>query len=177
MRNKISNRKGFTLVELVVVVAVIAILSGIVIANISSSRSKARDAKRISDIAQIQLALEQYFDRCGKYPALGYANLSGTNNTCPTGISFSSFISVVPKDPSTGIDYGYGVSADNLDYILKATLQNTGNTVTAEGLTVSTTKYNIGPCNPLTTNYCVGPKQVHGYRFISFNFYLRHDYR
>lgn len=158
--NKLKlNKRGFTLVELVVVVAIIAILSAVVITNINSSRSKARDAKRISDIAQIQLALEQYFNRCGVYPAAGGTYANPSSNSCPTGISFTSFISVIPKDPKTGLDYGYGVKSDNLDYILKATLENTGNRATSEGLTVDTTLYNIGPCTPVTTvNYCVGPK-------------------
>lgn len=49
-------------------IAIIAILTALIIVNIASSRAKARDAKRIPDIAQIQLALEQYFTKNGYYP-------------------------------------------------------------------------------------------------------------
>ncbi|QQR82870.1 type II secretion system protein [Candidatus Campbellbacteria bacterium] len=62
--------RGFTLIELLVVIAIIGILSSVVLASLNSAREKARDAKRISDIKQIQLALELYADsHAGLYPA------------------------------------------------------------------------------------------------------------
>lgn len=61
--------KGFTLIELLVVIAIIGILSSVVLASLNSAREKARDAKRISDVKQIQLALELYADsNNGLYP-------------------------------------------------------------------------------------------------------------
>jgi general secretion pathway protein G len=65
---KILFKNGFTLIELLVVLAIIAILTAIVTTNFTTSKSKARDAKRVSDIAQIQLALEMVFDKCNAYP-------------------------------------------------------------------------------------------------------------
>jgi prepilin-type N-terminal cleavage/methylation domain-containing protein len=69
MKKLFSKDAGFTLVELMVVIAIIAILTGIITTNFTSSRAKARDAKRISDLGHIQLAIELYFDRCKQYPA------------------------------------------------------------------------------------------------------------
>ena len=64
-----SRKGGFTLIEMLVVIAIIAILTGIIITGLVGSKAKARDAKRASDLSQIALALEQFFDRCDVYPA------------------------------------------------------------------------------------------------------------
>lgn len=128
-----NSQRGFTIVELMVVVAIIGILSGIIITNLTSSKSKSRDAQRVSDVNQIQLALEQYFDRCGQYPIpTGTSNgqiLLTANNGCPSGITFSSYISVIPNDPVSKTQYGYIVNSSALptDYILHASLENSNN--------------------------------------------------
>lgn len=62
------RNKGFTLIELLVVIAIIGILSSVVLASLNSAREKSRDAKRVSDIKQVQLALELYYDANGQYP-------------------------------------------------------------------------------------------------------------
>ena len=63
------TRRGFTLIELLVVIAIIGILSSVVLASLNDARQKSRDAKRISDIKQLQLALELNYDGQGNYPA------------------------------------------------------------------------------------------------------------
>jgi len=68
MKNSIkSAQKGFTLVELMVVIAIIGILSAIILANFTTARSKSRDGQRISDISQIQYALAAYFNQCKQH--------------------------------------------------------------------------------------------------------------
>ena len=62
-------KKAFTLIELLVVIAVIALLSTLSVVALSNARAKARDARRLSDIKQIQTALEMYLDDAGIYPA------------------------------------------------------------------------------------------------------------
>jgi prepilin-type N-terminal cleavage/methylation domain-containing protein len=64
-----NSKKGFTLIELLVVIAIIGILSSVVLASLSTARQKSRDAKRISDLGQVQLALELFFDRIQSYPS------------------------------------------------------------------------------------------------------------
>ena len=64
-----NTKKGFTLIELLVVIAIIGILSSVVLASLSTARQKSRDAKRISDVGQIQLALELFFDASQSYPS------------------------------------------------------------------------------------------------------------
>ena len=129
-----KSTKGFTLVELMVTVSIIAILTAIVVANLSQARAKSRDAKRVSDVNQIQLALTLFFDRCNSYPnipltstydATKVSNFLAYSTGCPSGVTFSTFLSKFPTDPTSGVSYLYAV--DDLttptDYYVGATLE------------------------------------------------------
>ena len=61
------NKKGFTLIELLVVIAIIGLLSTLAVVALGSARLKARDAKRVSDLKQIQTALELYYMHTRQY--------------------------------------------------------------------------------------------------------------
>lgn len=63
------EKKGFTLIELLVVIAIIGILSTLAVTSLHGARARARDAKRITDIRQVQTALELHFNDAGFYPA------------------------------------------------------------------------------------------------------------
>ena len=62
------SRKGFTLIELLVVIAIIGLLATIVLVSVNSVRAKARDTKRISNLREISIALEVFYDQQGRYP-------------------------------------------------------------------------------------------------------------
>ncbi len=85
-----NRERGFTLIELLVVIAIIGILSSVVLASLNNARKKGRDARRISDIKQLQLALEMYYDANISYPA------------ALSALSSAGYISSVPTDPSGG---------------------------------------------------------------------------
>lgn len=68
-----NNKKGFTLIELLVVIAIIGLLSTMSVLALNSARARARDAKRIADIKQIQTALEMYYNDNNTYPAAAVA--------------------------------------------------------------------------------------------------------
>ncbi len=83
---------GFTVLEFLVVTAIIGILLAIVLASLNLSRERARDDVRISNLQRVMIGLEQYRDVCGAYPLL----LKKTSNLgCPTGISVGTFIPTI----------------------------------------------------------------------------------
>ncbi len=66
-----KNKKGFTLIELLVVIAIIGLLATLSVVALNNARERARDSRRVSDIKQIQTALELYFNAEDEYPPTG----------------------------------------------------------------------------------------------------------
>ena len=65
----LKKSRGFTLVEVLVVIGIVAILSTLVYASISDTRAKSRDAQKIADVSNIQLSLSMYYNQNGgEYP-------------------------------------------------------------------------------------------------------------
>ena len=69
MKNFIKNRKGFTLVELVVVIAIIGILAGIAVPRFLDATASARGSKIVADMRTVQSAEMIYYAKNAKYPA------------------------------------------------------------------------------------------------------------
>lgn len=63
-----TKNKGFTLIELLVVIAIIGSLSSVVLSQTNESRQKARTIKAVTDLKEIQKALEVYYSNHGYYP-------------------------------------------------------------------------------------------------------------
>jgi len=101
-------KRGFTLIELLVVIAIIGVLASIVLASLDSSRKKGRDARRLADVKQIQLALELYYDQNNSFPPnIANSSTCGAQTCAATYLTGPGYISVVPTDPSSGRDYSY----------------------------------------------------------------------
>lgn len=132
--------KGFTLIELLVVIAIIGILSSVVLASLNTARAKARDAKRLADIGQIEVALEMYYNDNGNYPSivhgLGFDTTCGglivgcghCQRWCTLETALAPYISKLPRDPlgTTQADYYYAYSSNTNDqmYGLMTVLEN-----------------------------------------------------
>jgi len=88
-----KKNRGFTLIELLVVIAIIGILSSVVLTSLNSARKKARDARRQSDISQIALAMNMYYDdNDAKY----YSAAAMPTKLDPTN---GIYLNPVPADP------------------------------------------------------------------------------
>jgi len=125
------NKNGFTIIELIVVVAIIAVLASIVIFNVNGYINKAKDAKRVGDLKQIQKALELYKMDHGGYPNTGgppnwrsecaaWGSLA-PNDVIP-GIT-SSYLGSFPSDPSmdkANSQCCYLYTSDGTDFALLA---------------------------------------------------------
>lgn len=106
-----SKIKGFTLVELLVVITLVGVLAGVLLVSLQGIRTSARDAQRKSDLETIKSALEMYKSSCGKYPASitqgGSLVSSGSpDEKCTAGITF---LTTVPKDPIASKSYSYSL--------------------------------------------------------------------
>lgn len=144
--NKIEKNKnryltGFTLVELLITVAIIGILSAVVLTSMSGARDRANDGRRISDIKQIQMALELFYDVNKHYPvgslASGLTGVLYVNYESTGKPPLADFLKI-SKDPTTGDGYFYEGEAQN--YHLGAKLQEF-NTLLADDDDVDTTGF------------------------------------
>ena len=119
---------------MLVVVAIVGLLSSVVVIGVGGAREKARDAKRIADLRQVQTYLEANYSG-GAYPAL------------------SPWPSSLPKDPSSDNAYAYCTSGET--YTIGATLENAANKPSGAANTATCTITGV-TCNS-TTGYCVIP--------------------
>lgn len=95
-----KNQKAFTLIELLVSIAIIGLLAAISIIALNSARARARDAKRVADIKQMQTAIEFYYNNHGYYPQYTSAvHCSVENYNALNALVTEGIISSVPRDP------------------------------------------------------------------------------
>lgn len=134
-KNKYSSptqaRAGFTIVELLIVIVVIAILAAITIVAYNGIQQRGKDSQRKSDIAAITKALELYYIDNGRYPAGSGANSSSTINASWSTTADASwqnlttalapYAAKLPTDPvstpnaavTSGVGYNYAYYANN----------------------------------------------------------------
>lgn len=121
MRKKIKlSLKGFTLLEIMVVVLIIGVLATLTMSALSNNRKKSRDLKRVSGINSLQAALDVYYKDHGVYPSLitpGMPLKSADGSV--------TYIDEVPSNPQPRNDNGcpdsefiYTVGANNKTYSL-----------------------------------------------------------
>src|SRR4051794_30359767 len=81
---KQSRKKpGFTLVEMLVVIVVIALLAGLLIPMVMKARTSARGARMSMDLQAIETGLEAYKADFGDYPRIPVGNAGALNGTAP----------------------------------------------------------------------------------------------
>jgi len=94
-------KKGFTLIEMLVVIVTIAVLMSVGLFSYASIGKSARDTKRKDDLNTLQKEFEMYYQAVGSYPAP--AVMSAAN--CFASLKLTITTAIKPVDPDTGLDY------------------------------------------------------------------------
>ena len=143
-----KSKSGFTLLEILLVVGIIAILAGIVIIAINPSKQLAtvRNAQRKSDIKAVANAITQFYIDHSYYPASTTFSTTSLMTICPTGASSSpaagfnctannmlnlselvpTYLVAIPSDPATTTTAGYSVMLVNNQPAISAPLAELG---------------------------------------------------
>jgi type II secretion system protein G len=136
-RNSISNflgkssssklSQGFTLIEILITIGIIGILAAglISIINPAAQYQRTNDARRKSDLSQIQKALEAYYQDIGSYPASSnYLIVVRGGNSVTWGSAWLPYMGTLPKDPrSPTREYVYYSTSDGQTYYIYASLE------------------------------------------------------
>lgn len=139
-----SDKRGFTLVELMIVISIISILSVVGMAIFSKVLQNGRDLKRVGDLKNIQSALEQYRVDQLYYPQYSSATCSNgklafiTNCPLTSSNGVKKYLDKLPTDPLASAAYPYVYTAlpsgcDNTstnlcnNYCLYAAVENSNN--------------------------------------------------
>ena len=127
-------KKGFTLIEILVVTTIIVLLTSAAAVTYSQFSKSSRDARRKTDLEQVKAALEIYRSNNDTYPVGNWSNLSVLTTT---------YIQSLPTDPkSASYSYYYSGTAD--DYTIGAYLES------------GVTSCVVGGCT-VNCNYCLSP--------------------
>ncbi|MCL4427019.1 type II secretion system GspH family protein [Patescibacteria group bacterium] len=160
-----SHSKAFTLIELLIVVAIIGLLAAIITVTVAGAISKGRDARRIADLNTMRTAMYQYYtNNNGSFPSVGasttcnnasFASLSASLVTA--GILQSNLV-----DPLNSGNYLYYAAENTSSFVLGAELENSSN----PALLTSVAPGNVPSgltCNTTTAyNTCVNGQNTSG---------------
>lgn len=100
------KRAGFTLIEMLIVVAIVGLLSSAVLVGLEDARERARDSRRIADLRAVQNGLEVFYSQNQFYPRDAYDAIDER----------------LPRDPQGG-QYQY-IRKSSQSYVAGACLEN-----------------------------------------------------
>jgi len=147
----ISMKKGFTLLEILVVFAIVSLLAIAGFAGYMNSIKAGRDARRKADVQAIQKALELYYQDNEAFPLPAGTSIpslpaTGTSFCHPNGCNVANYLQVIPTDPGGSTPYRY--ASNGSSYQIYSCVEN----VNDGGANVKQTGYGVscgvGRCNP-----------------------------
>ena len=173
MKGHHMKKYGFTLIELIVVIAIIAVILGLTSANLLGARGRARDAKAKAEMKELKNALRLYYNDWNTYPATNaakpYIMGCGTDHAtlCPAACASAEFASwsVACNDTdatiymkrfprnAAGTDYSFTYAQTNAgdDFCLATPLENGADSEIA----VSQTRCSAFCAAACANKYCV----------------------
>lgn len=134
--------KGFTILELLVVVAIIALIAAATLALLSNARERSRDSRRLEDLRSIETSVHLYAtSNDGVYPVVDPAEvINGTTDSLSQTLIDAGVMTLVPTDPlHSGGTYQYQYQSGGGTYTITFCLetdavqgysQGCGNTIT-----------------------------------------------
>jgi len=144
-----EHNEGFTLLELLVVMGIIALIMALAVPNLMGARIRARDTRKKAEMSQLKNALRMFYNDNQRYPTINTGNpsnfngcgsrvLTGDYGQCPcaNGIAFGTGIACSenvymkkwPTDMGGGASQIKYINPDPDDFCLYTTLENTADT-------------------------------------------------
>ena len=106
-----NGEKGFTLLEMLIVIGIIAVIITITAVSYSTAQKKSRDSRRKTDLKQVQSAMEQYYSICGyQYPLSTTGTDGGAVPTIGCANPATILMPTAAADPKTNVSYTMSTS-------------------------------------------------------------------
>ena len=108
LKKSFQNRRGFTLIELIVVIVIIGILSATLIPSIMGAPARARDVGRIRELDSLSLAFQEYYSDYGVFPEGDGVCLAADDDSAGEALVTGGYLlaSDFPSDPTSSAGVG-----------------------------------------------------------------------
>lgn len=114
------QRSGFTLIEILIVLTIVALMSGLGAANFANSQKRGRDSVRLSDLNQYRVAIENFTTVNGGVGPTPSPGVAGT----VLATDLSKYMSKMLADPkNSGNNVYYFWQSNGIDWVLRTTLE------------------------------------------------------
>ena len=154
-----SNMKkfhaGFTVLEILIVLAIMSILMSLILVGLNSARSHSQDQNKVTAVQTIVVGLTQYYDACRSYPA----TLDATNPATCSNLGGKTIIDFIPDLASynfnqtgssymyTGLTTGQSNSTDCSNFHIGVNLAGSSSEFDSSKSSFSLAVYNSDPTN------------------------------
>jgi general secretion pathway protein G len=117
MKSTIKQQQGFTLIEIMVVIAILGLLAVIVVQNLRGATDRAKRTKAMADLAELKTALDRYYIDQGSYPTTDQGLQALVSPPSQNGADPEGYVKHIPNDPWNN---PYVYQSDGNTYVLKS---------------------------------------------------------